>query len=258
MNLNIKNQLFVICGATSGFGRATLNKLLENGARVIAIARGREKLDHLAKKFHGQVESLCGDITHPNTLLQLLEKINYRPISGVLINAGGPPALKFMETQIEDWDNSYRQLLRWKIELTRALIPLMQRENYGRLLFIESASVKQPMENLILSTSLRLAVVGFVKTLSQEIADTGITLNVLAPGFHDTPAINRLLEKKSREESITREEAKNQILQSLKTKKMGNPEHLGSLACWLLSPYSQYITGQTISIDGGEIAGIMG
>jgi len=258
MDLHIKNQLFVVCGATSGFGNAVLKNLVADGAKVIAIARGQEKLDELKKSNSELIETFCGDITQSETIQLLAEKIGDRKLSGAFVNAGGPPAMKTLETTLDDWDNAYHQLLRWKIELTQALVPLLMKEKYGRMVFLESSSVKQPIDNLVLSTSLRLSVVGFVKTLSQEIAESGVTLNIVGPGYHETPAINRLLKKKAEQENSTAQEAKDKIASGIRMKRMGNPEDLGQLAAWLLSPSSGYITGQTISVDGGQILGIHG
>lgn len=258
MDLYIKDQLFVVCGATSGFGNAVLKNLVGDGAKVIAIARGQEKLDELQKSNPDQIESFCGDITQSETIYLLLQKIGNRKLSGAFVNAGGPPAMKTLETTLDDWDNAYHQLLRWKVELTQTLVPLLMKESYGRMVFLESSSVKQPIDNLVLSTSLRLSVVGFIKTLSQEIAESGVTLNIIGPGYHETPAINRLLDKKAEQENSTAQEAKDKIASGIRMKRMGNPEDLGQLATWLLSPSSGYITGQTISVDGGQILGIHG
>ena len=159
---------------------------------------------------------------------------------------------------MEDWDEAYASLLKWKVELTKMLLPKFREQQYGRILFLESASVKQPIENLVLSTSMRLAVVGYAKTLSEEMAHNGITVNVLAPGYHDTKALKRLFEKKSRDENITLDEAREQMKRQTKVGFIGNPQKLASLAKWLLSEESEYITGQTISVDGGVIKGIHG
>jgi len=124
--------------------------------------------------------------------------------------------------------------------------------------YLESSYVKQPIENLVSSTSLRLGIVGFAKTLSEEAADIGVTVNILAPGFHDTQALNRLLAKKAESGNISEEEAKNKFIQKIKVGKLGNPDELASIAVWLLSEESGYITGQTISVDGGVIKGVFG
>jgi 3-oxoacyl-[acyl-carrier protein] reductase len=258
MKLNIDQQLFVVCGATSGFGLAVLKNLVEDGANVIAVARGEEALLQVQKEYPESIEIFGADITSSASIALLRKKIGDRKLSGAFINAGGPPAMKTLETKLEDWDNAYHQLLRWKVELTHTLVPLMIKEGYGRMVYLESSSVKQPIENLVLSTSLRLSVVGFVKTLSQEIAESGVTLNIVGPGYHETPAINRLLDKKAEQEGITPSEAKGKISEGIRMKRMGNPDDLGQLAAWLLSPASGYITGQTISVDGGQILGVHG
>ncbi|NNF23013.1 MAG: SDR family oxidoreductase [Saprospiraceae bacterium] len=253
MNLNLDGKLFVVTGATSGFGKAIAEALVREKARVIINARGEEKLKDLQANFPDQVEILPGDITTDATISKLILLIGKRDLSGIVVNAGGPPAKSFARTSISDWDKAYETLLRWKVKLTKEILPLFQKNNYGRVVYIESSSVKQPIDNLILSTSLRLSVVGFVKSLSQEIAAEGINLNILAPGYHATPAMERLFINKSAQLGITPEEAKVQFEQEILVGRMGNPGDLASLACWLLSPLSGYITGQTISIDGGLI-----
>jgi len=198
------------------------------------------------------------DITTPNFPESLIKQIGGRSLAGILINAGGPPAKAALETNINDWDNAYNLLLRWKVELMLNLTPLFKKNHYGRVLFIESTSVKQPIENLALSTSLRLAVVGVAKTLSQELAQEGITVNVIAPGSHDTKALERLFFRKSEDLGISVEQAKKLSEQAIPVKRLGRPAEFASLATFLLSPISGFITGQTISVDGGAGKGIFG
>lgn len=258
MDLQIREQLFIVCGASSGFGRSVAEALAKEGAHVVAIARRAEKLEELSLKHPGQVTSVCCDITQQTSVEEIMQTIGDRQVHGVLINAGGPPAKTVLETSLEDWDNAYSSLLRWKVSLTQRLIPKFMENKYGRLVYIESSAVKQPIENLVLSNSLRLAVVGFVKSLSQEIASSGVTLNVLAPGFHATAATDRIFNKKSELEGISKEEAMKQSVNQLPVGVIGNPDDFASLATWLLSPQSRFITGQTISVDGGAIHGVMG
>jgi 3-oxoacyl-[acyl-carrier protein] reductase len=163
-----------------------------------------------------------------------------------------------METTATDWDDAYHLLLRWKVLLAQQYVPGMVKNKYGRILFIESATVKQPLENLVLSNSLRAAVVGMVKTLSQEIASSGVTLNVMAPGSHNTPAIDRIYKKKSEQTGLPFEQVKAAAIQQIPVGFLGEAADFASLAAWLLSPSSRFITGQTISVDGGAVRGIMG
>jgi len=258
MNLQIKQQLFIVGGATSGFGKAIAETLIAEGANIIAIARGEEKLLALKASAGTQVEILSGDLSKPEVLQALISLVGARQVHGILVNAGGPPAKTVMETTLEDWDNAYQTLLRWKVALTQAFVPGMVKAGYGRIVYIESHTVKQPLENLVLSNSLRVAVVAMVKTLSTEIAKSGVTLNIMGPGSHNTPAIDRLYNKKSEQTGIPFEEVKKSAIQNIPVGVLGEANDFASLAVWLLSPVSRFITGQTITIDGGAVKGIMG
>ncbi len=258
MDLQLGNKLFVVTGATSGFGKAIAETLIWEDARVIINARGEEKLKAFRDKYPDHIEIMPGDITTDAVISALIRHIGDRPLSGILINAGGPPAKSFLTTELSDWDDAYRRILRWKVKLTREIMPLFQKNAYGRIVYIESSSVKQPIENLVLSTSMRLAVVGFVKTLSQEVAREGITLNTLAPGYHATPAMERLFTNKSMLLGISPEEAKKDFEEEIRVGRMGDPADLATLAAWLLSPHSRYVTGQTFAVDGGLVQGTLG
>jgi len=258
MELEIKDKLFIVTGASSGLGKGVAMNLLREGAIIIAVAREIPKLKVLEDEFPGQIEILSGDITKSEVIDNLVDRVGDRFLGGILVNAGGPPAKSFLETTLDDWDTAYRSLLRWKVEITQKVLPIFRKQKYGRFLFIESSAVKQPVNNLVLSNSIRMSVVGFVKTLSQEIAREGITLNVLAPGFHETAAAHRLFVKKSEVKGISLEEAKQEYNAEISVGRMGDPAEFGMLAGWLLSEFSGYITGQTISVDGGNIKGMMG
>lgn len=257
MNLQMHDQLFIIGGATSGFGKAIAEALLAEGARIIAVARGEEKLKTLQAAAPERVEILAGDLSDSAVIRQLVAVVGDRQLHGLVINAGGPPAKTVLETTLEDWDNAYCSLLRWKVELTQALVPKMMERQYGRVIYIESSSVKQPLENLVLSSSLRVAVVGMVKTLSQEIAKSGVTLNILGPGSHDTPAIDRIYRKKSEQTGLPVEEVREKAIAQIPVGALGLPADFASLALWLLSPHSRYVTGQTITLDGGSVKSML-
>lgn len=257
MNLHLQSQLFIVGGATSGFGKAIAEALIAEGAQIIAVARGEEKLQALQQTAPGQVETLAADISEESVPGLLKEILGQRTLHGIVVNAGGPPAKTVLETSLQDWDEAYQKILRWKVALTQTFVPAMMEKGYGRMLFIESASVKQPLENLVLSNSLRVAVVGMVKTLSQEIARSGVTLNILGPGSHNTPAIDRIYHKKSEQTGLSFEEVKEKAVAQIPVGFLGEATDFASLALWLLSPYSRYITGQTITVDGGSVKGML-
>jgi 3-oxoacyl-[acyl-carrier protein] reductase len=258
MSLKFKNKLFIVCGAGSGFGRAIAEQLLAAGARVIGIARTAEVMLDFEQQHQGLLMPVIGDITTEDIQEKVMLMCSNQAPAGVVVNAGGPPAMSFMESKLDDWDKAWHSLVRWKVSFVKKVIPAMQKRPYGRLLFIESVSVKQPVENLVLSNSLRMAVVGFVKTLSRELASQNITMNILAPGYHNTAAVKRVFQKKAANEGITYEEAKSRFEKHIPVGSMGEAAELAELALWLLSPGSRYVTGQTISHDGGAVQGVFG
>ncbi len=258
MDLQLKQKLFLVGGATSGFGNSVARTLLAEGAHIIAVARSAENLSEFQLLYPEQIEAINGDIMESEIVDEIINIIGSRNLDGILINAGGPPAMQVLETTIEDWDLAWFTVVRWKIDLVLKLIPKLRKQQYGRILFLESISVKQAIENLALSNSLRMAVVGFAKTLSQEIGKDGITVNVLAPGYHNTKAVKRVIKKKSELSGETYEDIQLQLEKNIPVGRLGLPDEFASLAVWLLSPHSGYITGQTISVDGGFMAGNFG
>ncbi|MEX2403772.1 MAG: SDR family NAD(P)-dependent oxidoreductase, partial [Balneolales bacterium] len=175
MDLQIANQLFVVCGATSGFGLAVTRALCQEHANVIGIGRSEEPLLKLENEYNKQFTGISGDLRDEETLGKIDDTLKDKTLNGILLNSGGPPPKAAVDTSLEDWDEAYRLLFRWKVSLIRKLLPIFQHQKYGRILFIESQSVKQPLNNLVLSTAMRAAVVGYAKTLSQEVARDAIT-----------------------------------------------------------------------------------
>lgn len=258
MDLEIGDHLFLVCGASSGFGRGIAERLLGEGASVIAVARREEKLNELVETYGEPVTVIPGDLTEGDTHNEIEAAIGNRAVHGVVINSGGPPALTPLETAMYDWDKAYESVMRWKIELVLRLVSYFTSKEYGRILFIESKSVKQPIPKLVLSNAFRAGVVGFAKSLSEEIAGKGVTVNVLAPGSHDTPAIDRVIKKESEDSGRPYKEIKKAMEAAIPAGRFGKAEEIASLAAWLLSPHAAYVTGQTISHDGGSINGLFG
>ena len=258
MDLKITEQRFLICGASSGFGRAIAELLLSEGAQIIAVARREHKLQELSDSYPDQVRIVVGDLTEDDTHNKIEAAIGNNRLHGMVVNAGGPPALTPLETAIPDWDEAYEKVMRWKIELVLRLASYFTAKEYGRILFVESQSVKQPLPPLVLSNAFRAGVVGFAKSLSRQIADQGVTVNVLAPGSHDTPAIDRVIQKKADNSDKSFDEVKADMQADIPVGRFGQGEELASLAAWILSPHAGYVTGQTISHDGGNIKGIFG
>jgi 3-oxoacyl-[acyl-carrier protein] reductase len=258
MDLKLTNQRFVICGASSGFGEAITRQLLQEGSQVVLVARRgnllREKFSH----FKDKTEIIEGSLIYSETLDKIEKSVKAKETHGIVFNAGGPPTGTPLETNMDDWDSSWKLVMRWKIDLALRLAPYFKKNEYGRMVFIESQSVKQPLPSLTLSNSFRAGVVGFAKTLALEVARSGVTVNILAPGSHETPAIERVIQKNKASLNISFDEAKKNMEENIPVGRMGKAEEFASLAAWLLSPHSGYVTGQTISHDGGSIQGLFG
>jgi 3-oxoacyl-[acyl-carrier protein] reductase len=258
MNLKLSEQRFIICGASSGFGEAIARQLLVEGARVTAVARRGEQMREKFHHFDDKVDIIEGSLIYSETLDKIESSAKKNELHGIVLNAGGPPTGTPLQTNMDDWDAAWQLVMRWKVDLALRLAPLFVENGYGRMLFIESKSVKEPIPALALSNSFRAGVVGFAKTLAQEIAPKGVTVNTLAPGAHETPAIDRVIKNNSSMKNISREKAKKEMESGIPVRRMGKAEEFASLAVWLLSPHSGYVTGQTISHDGGAISGLFG
>ncbi|MEX1011589.1 MAG: SDR family oxidoreductase [Balneolaceae bacterium] len=258
MDLTIEGQRFLVCGASSGLGNATAHALLREGASLLVTARRADLLEKEFSLYGERVVAIAGDIREEKLLKKIACRALDEPLHGMMLNAGGPPVGTPLETKMEDWDRAWELVMRWKIELTLAIAPALAKRGYGRILYLESKTVKQPLPALVLSNAFRAGVTGFAKSLSREVGSRGVTVNVLAPGSHETPAIERVIRKQSEQEGISAEEAKAKMEKAIPVGRMGRAEEFGQLAAWLLSPLSGYITGQTISHDGGDVAGLFG
>src|SRR5690625_641318 len=259
MNLDIEGHRILVCGASSGFGRAIAETLLKEGAYCIVTARRQELLEEIYSDYPlDQVTTVPMDLTEPDAVDRLVKYTDEALLHGVVLNAGGPATGTPLKTTMSQWDEVYQLVMRWKIELATRLAPVLAEHNYGRMLFIESQSVKQPLPSLVLSNAFRAGVTSFAKSLALEVADRGVTINVIAPGSHNTPAIERVIKNRSESEQISMEEARERMEASIPVGRMGEAEELASLAAWLMSPLSGFVTGQTISHDGGTISGIFG
>ncbi len=258
MDLGIKNQRFIVGGAGKGFGRAIAEAIVREGGEVFAISRSEQPLIELKSFAEDKIEIYCGDIFSSETHDIIADRVKNDGVSGIVFNGGGPPAGGVFDVSINDWENAWNSVVKWKIDLASKIIPLLMEAKYGRMLFIESVSVKQPVENLVLSNALRPAVVGYVSTLAKEIAEYGITANILAPGYHATNAMKRLFVKKAETDKLSVDEARKIFEKEIPVGEMGKPEELATMALWLLSPLSRYVTGQTITHDGGIVKGLFG
>ena len=271
MDLGIKNRTVVVTAASRGFGLATAVALAGEGARVAMCAREPAALQEAADQVQAAGEEVWGgaagrvlsrsvDVTDPVALAAFVAEARARfgPVEMLLVNAGGPPAGNFAELDDRAWQTAYRYTVASAVSACRLVLPDMLEQGWGRIVAITSVSVHQPVENLMLSSALRPAVQGLVKTLAAEVAGRGVTVNAVAPGFHATSAVDRLIAAKVEQTGCTPEDVVEGWTRDIPVGRLGRPEELAALVIFLMSEHAGYITGQSIVADGGWVRGTFG
>jgi 3-oxoacyl-[acyl-carrier protein] reductase len=259
MDLGLTGKVAFVAAASQGLGRAVAEELAAEGADLVLCARGAERLEAACEQIRRsssvKVLGVAGDLTQREDIQRIasdgLDRFGRFDI--LVTNSGGPPAGTFESLDADDWDNATRGLLTSVIELTRLLLPGMKERGWGRILNITSISVKQPVDNLMLSNSLRAAVTGFARTLANEVAAHGVTVNNILPGYTLTERVEQLAESAALRESITTDAAKAAWESQIPMGRLGTPAEFAALAAFLVSERASYITGTSIPVDGGWI-----
>ncbi|MBR07914.1 MAG: short-chain dehydrogenase [Rickettsiales bacterium] len=250
----MNKPLALLTGASKGIGYATAEILAKNGYDLIINSRHTEEAVEKLRKFGTTVEGVngnLGDAKTVETLVYLVQKKGY--IDALLLNHGGPPVKPFMEVTDEEWGTYISIMLTGPLKLFKALVPLMQKQKKGRVVAITSFTVKSPYRGIVLSNSLRAALVNALKTAAMELGGDGILINMVAPGYIATQRILDFNAKYAEQEGMLKEDIDKRTLQHIPLGKFGMPEDVGSLIVYLLSEENKYITGQNIHVDGGLI-----
>ena len=258
MELQLSGKTFAVGGATGGLGKAVAERLLQEGARVVGFARSRDKLNRFGSEYGDRFIAQPTDTSDGIAVRKLGELLLDLKADGCVFNTGGPPSGTIAEVSMKQWDEAYASTFRWKIALTTQLLPMLRQRGSGQLLYLESVSIKQPIDNLVLSNAMRAAVAGFVKTLSREEGKNGIRPNILAPGYHATDRITSILDRAAKLQNEDRAAVERAFLEAVPEGSMGQPDDFAGVAAFLLSPLAKYISGQTITVDGGLVRHITG
>jgi 3-oxoacyl-[acyl-carrier protein] reductase len=258
MNINLKSKRAIVCGSTSGIGKAIAIELSELSADVILIARDESKLKETLKELNntnGQKhEYLAVDFSQPENLkMKINEFVKFNPPVHILVNnTGGPPAGKAIDAGEEEFINAFKMHLICNQILVSALAEGMKKENYGRIINIISTSVKQPIPNLGVSNTIRGAVSSWSKTLSNELGKFGITVNNILPGATETDRLFSLIKNKSEKSDRGENEVKIEMMNEIPAGRFAKPEEIAYAAAFLASPSAAYINGVSIAVDGGR------
>ena len=263
MNLGLNNKVALVAAASRGLGRAVAEELAAEGASLIICSRRQETIDGVASEIEAStganVIGVAADVSNPSDVAGLVKAgiERFGRIDILVTNAGGPPAGLFETFKLDDWNAATRLLLHSAVELAREVLPGMKERRWGRILNITSIAVKQPVDNLILSNSLRAAVTGFARTLANEVASLGITVNNIMPGYTRTERVEELSRMMSEKQGITPEEFVARWEQEIPMRRIGEPREFAALAAFLVSERASYITGTSIPVDGGWIKSLI-
>jgi 3-oxoacyl-[acyl-carrier protein] reductase len=262
MDTGLKDKTVLITASSMGIGKAVAEMFAEEGCRIAISSRSKENLlstaQELKEKF--SIEpfwSVC-DLNKQKDIENTFNAVSsqFGNIDILVNNCGGPVPGLFQQLDEEDWNNAYEQVLLSAVRFSKLVLPGMMANNWGRIINLTSISVKQPVDNLILSNSLRAAVSGLTKTLSNEIAKFNITVNNVAPGMTLTRRLYELAVVEAKEKGKSHEEILVEMAKRIPLNRLAKPEEIASVVIFLASKQASYVTGVTIQVDGGYIKSI--
>jgi 3-oxoacyl-[acyl-carrier protein] reductase len=262
VELGLSGKVALVAASSRGLGYAIAHELAAEGAALVMCARGEERLRQAAGEIEratgARVVALAADVARPAEVAGLVGRAlgELGRVDVLVTNSGGPPPGTFESTGPEAWRSAVDVLLTSAVELARAVLPGMKERRFGRILNVTSITVKQPIENLILSNALRAAVTGMARTLASEVASYGITVNNLLPGYTRTERIVELAEATAARTGRPVDEFEKRLVAEIPARRLGEPRELAALAAFLASERAAYVTGQSIAVDGGWIRGL--
>ena len=263
MDLGLKGRIAIVAAASQGLGRAVAEEFAREGCQVAICARTASELERAAAeigKTHGcEVFHQALDVTDAARVSRFVEDVEkkFGRVDICVTNAGGPPAKKFLDITIEEWRTAVELTLMSSVYFAREVLPRMRRNRWGRLITITSVSVKQPIDGLLLSNSIRAGVAGLAKTLANEFGADGITVNNVCPGYTLTERLDELAEKQARIAGVPRNEIFKTWSSEIPIGRLARPEEFASLVAFLASERASSINGTTIAVDGGWVKGLL-
>lgn len=263
MNLGIEGRVALVAAASKGLGRAVADELAAEGVQLVICARGREALDaardEIAARTRANVRAVVADLSTLEGITRVAREAtdHFGQVDILVNNAGGPPSGPFEKHEWSAWEDAVRLNLRSAVELTRLVLPGMRERRWGRVLNVTSIAVKQPVDGLMLSNSVRAAVTGWARTLATEVAREGITVNNVMPGYHATERVAQLNEAAAKREGLDLHEIKGRIDAQIPMRRLGEPREFAAMVAFLASERASYITGQSIAVDGGWIRSLL-
>ena len=263
MDFGLKDRVALVAAASRGIGFAAARELAREGARVFLCSRDEAHATEAAAKIQAdtgtEVTGLRADVTNNADIARFADEAVERAgkIDICITNAGGPPSTVFADTDIEMFRHAFELNALSAIRLVKLVLPGMREQKWGRIINITSVSVKQPIEGLLLSNTVRAGLTGWAKTISNEVAPDGVTVNNVAPGYTLTERQAELAEARSKMMGKTKEEMIGSWAGQTPMRRMAQPEEIAAAVAFLASERASYITGVTLQVDGGWVRGLL-
>ena len=262
MDFGLRDRVAIVAASSQGLGRAVAEELAAEGAAVVICARTRGPLEEVAQAIArrgGRAHAVVADVSVGADITRLVEETErvFGAADVLVTNSGGPRSGRFDPLSAADWERATRLLLTSAVEFARAVLPAMRAQRWGRIINITSIAAKQPVDGLMLSNSLRSAVIAFARTLANEVATDGITVNNLLPGYTRTERVVDLAEQMATAEGTSPPEIVGRWEREIPMRRIGEPREFAAMAAFLASNRASYITGQSIAVDGGWIRSLL-
>ena len=257
MNLSLKGKTAMVCGSTQGIGKASAIELALLGASCVLVARDENKLAQSVKELdvsQGQKHQfIVADFQHPHEVKEKAEAFAKGNIIHILVNnTGGPNSGPIVKADIEEFRIAFNNHLICNHILTQTFLEGMKKEKYGRIINIISTSVKVPLKNLGVSNTIRAAVANWSKTMANELAPFGITVNNVLPGATSTQRLKSIIENKSAKTGESYDELSTEMMKEIPMARFADPSEIAAAVAFLASPAASYITGINVPVDGGR------
>lgn len=264
MNTGLEHAVAFVAGASTGLGFATAKALLAEGCKVTIVSRNAERLQRAAEALASPfILPVVCDVTKESNIRFALEQTlaRFGKLNILVANAGGPPAGFINDFNADDWRSAFELNLLSSINLSRYALPALKNaaasEQHGRIIFMSSVSAKQPIPNLYLSNAARAGLLGFAKSLAEEVGVDGITVNSVLPGYTQTERLTELRAAIQGKTGKTANEIENEWATQNALKRLGTPEEFASAVVYLASKPAAYITGVALAVDGGRSKSIL-
>lgn len=263
MDLGLRGRVAIVAAASKGLGRAVAEELAREGASVAICSRDAKNLGRTAQEIEAATKAhvmwKALDVSQESAVKEFVTEVEneFGRIDVCVTNSGGPPSHTFAETKPEEWRAAVDQLLMSTVFFARAALPLMKDRNWGRFITITSSAVKQPVDGLLLSNSVRAAVTGLARTLANEYAAYGITVNNVCPGYTRTARLDALASSISARTNVKPEEVFASWAREIPAGRIGTPEEFAAVVAFLASERASYVNGTSIAVDGGLVRSLL-